>query len=90
MAEILCSNAMELALENKVAMMVVVTENGQIARMLARQRPQATILACSVQSNLQQYLNYLKILKVLTFCFLLMQQIYGVLTMIIQLMIVAR
>ena len=26
---------------------------------------------------LQQYLNYLKILKVLTFCFLLMQQTYG-------------
>jgi len=39
MAEILCSNAMELALENKVAMMVVITESGHIARMLARQRP---------------------------------------------------
>jgi pyruvate kinase len=47
-SEILCSNAMELALENKVSMMVVITENGYIARMLARQRPQATILACSV------------------------------------------
>ena len=51
MAEILCSNAMELALENKVAMMVVITESGHIARMLARHRPQATILACCVQSN---------------------------------------
>jgi pyruvate kinase len=39
MSEILCSNAMELALENKVAMMVIVTETGHIARMMARQRP---------------------------------------------------
>jgi len=48
MAEILCSNSMELALENKVTMMIVITDTGHIAKMLARQRPQATILACSV------------------------------------------
>jgi pyruvate kinase len=36
MTEILCSQAMELALENKVAMMVVITESGHIVRLLAR------------------------------------------------------
>jgi pyruvate kinase len=34
--EILCSQAMELALDNKVALMVVITESGRIARLLAR------------------------------------------------------
>ena len=42
---------MELALENKVTLMVVVTENGAIARAIARQRPSAIVLACSVNSN---------------------------------------
>lgn len=48
---------MELALENKVALMIVVTDNGGIARALARQRPQATILACSVNSNTVRQVN---------------------------------
>jgi pyruvate kinase len=48
---------MELALENKVALMVVVTENGAIARAIARQRPQAIILACSVNSNVVRQAN---------------------------------
>lgn len=60
MAEMLCSNACELALENKVAMMVVITESGHIARMMARQRPQATILACCVQSNVVRQVNALR------------------------------
>lgn len=34
--EILCSQAMELALDNKVALMVVITETGRIAKILAR------------------------------------------------------
>jgi pyruvate kinase len=50
-AEILCSTATAIALENNVDMYVTITKTGQIARALARQRPMQTILACSTLSR---------------------------------------
>jgi pyruvate kinase len=47
--DMLCSTATQIALDNNVDLFVVLAQTGKIARMLAKQRPLQTILACSSQ-----------------------------------------
>lgn len=56
-ADVLCSTATSIALDNNVDMFVCVTETGRVARQLAKQRPMQTILACSVSSNVVRQMN---------------------------------
>ena len=50
-SEMLCTTATAIALDNNVDMFLTITNTGDIARALARQRPMQTILACSTFSN---------------------------------------
>ena len=49
--DMMCSTATAIALENNVGLFVCLTSTGKIARFLAKQRPEQTILACSTNSN---------------------------------------
>lgn len=53
----LCTTAMQIALDNNVDLFVVLTQTGKIARYLAKQRPMQTILACSTQQQVVRQMN---------------------------------
>lgn len=55
--DILCSTAMNIALENNVDLFLCITSNGRIAKFLAKQRPMQPILACSIYSNVVRQVN---------------------------------
>lgn len=55
--DMLCSTATQIALENTVDLFIVMTENGNVARALAKQRPMQTILACSTQPEVVRQIN---------------------------------
>ena len=49
--DLLCSTAMQIALENNVDMFLTITKTGNVARQLARHRPFQPIIACSIYSE---------------------------------------
>lgn len=55
--DMLCTTAMQIALDNNVDLFVVLTSTGKIARYLAKQRPMQTILACSTQPQVVRQMN---------------------------------
>jgi pyruvate kinase len=55
--DILCSTAMNIALENNVDLFLCITHTGRIAKFLAKQRPMQPILACSIYSNVVRQIN---------------------------------
>lgn len=58
--DILCSTAMNIALENNVDLFLCITETGRIARFIAKQRPMQAIFACSVHSNVVKQCNSMR------------------------------
>lgn len=55
--DMLCTTAMQIALDNNVDLFICLTETGNIARALAKQRPMQTILACSTQPQVVRQMN---------------------------------
>lgn len=55
--DMLCTTAMNIALDNNVDLLVCVTETGRVARYLAKQRPVQTILACSTKGTVVRQVN---------------------------------
>lgn len=55
--DMLCTTATAIALENSVGLFICLTSSGKIARFLAKQRPEQTILACSTNSNVVRQVN---------------------------------
>jgi len=55
--DMLCSTATQIALDNNVDLFVCLTETGNIARALAKQRPMQTILACSTLPQVVRQMN---------------------------------
>lgn len=60
--DILCSTGCQIAYEQKenVDMFVVLTENGRVARHIAKQRPRQPILACSVNGQVVRQMNMMR------------------------------
>ena len=50
-ADVLASTATQIALDNNVDLMVCLTQTGNIARYLVRQKPEQMVLACSEFSH---------------------------------------
>lgn len=49
--------ATQIALDNNVDLLVVLTSTGKVARYLAKQRPMQTILACSTSPQVVRQMN---------------------------------
>ncbi len=57
MREAIASSAARLALDINADLIIVLTENGESARMVAKYRPRQPILACSTNSAIIRQLN---------------------------------
>ena len=53
----LCSTATQIAIENNVDLFICLTNTGNVARALAKQKPMQTILACCTQPQVVRQVN---------------------------------
>lgn len=56
-ADMLCSTAVQIAIDNNVDLFICLTNTGKIARSLAKQKPMQTILACCTQPQVVRQVN---------------------------------
>ncbi len=55
--DMLCTTATQIAIDNNVDLFICLTETGNVARSLAKQKPMQTILACCTQPQVVRQVN---------------------------------